>query len=320
MANESLTLSIEACNISSSAKSSLSNIVEDKSLKWIFVGGKGGVGKTTVSCSLAISLAESGRNVLLVSADPAHNVSDAFCRQFGNSPRPLKELPNLSVMEMNPHSKSGTDSSDGQTEEKLRKYLKNLPGVLECLAVANIIDTTPTDQYDVVVFDTAPTGHTVGMLSFSSQLPNIDRQIEITPQLDTLLSALEYNFSVVDDIEQFQDKLKNAYQKWKNPESTTFVCVCTADFLSIFETERLIQEVTLAGMDCRNIVVNQLIEDGGQDCQRCESKRRIQNDYLQHVYELFENFHVTEVPLVNDEVRGLAPLRSLANLLTKNPT
>nr|CDJ89132.1 ATPase domain containing protein [Haemonchus contortus] len=392
---------------------SVVNLVEQSSLKWIFVGGKGGVGKTTCSCSIAVQLAAKRRSVLLISTDPAHNISDAFNQKFTKTPQRVSGFTNLSAMEIDSNPVEGStlpgldqlmdsngtcsiavqlaakrrsvllistdpahnisdafnqkftktpqrvsgftnlsameidsnpvegstlpgldqlmDSNGGiasMGRELLHSMVGGMPGIDEAMSFAEMLKLINSLDFDVVVFDTAPTGHTLRLLQFPVILEKaftkiLSLQSSFAPMLGQLSGLLGMGeLSIDDTLRKFKetlDQVKQMNAEFKNPDLTTFVCVCIAEFLSLYETERLIQELTKQGIDTHNIIVNQLIfpdnTEGGVQCKKCQARFRVQSKYLEQIADLYEDFHITKLPLLDEEVRGAEQIRNFSKNL-----
>ena len=324
-------------------EASLQNVIDQHSLKWIFVGGKGGVGKTTTSASLAIQLAKVRQSVLLISTDPAHNLSDAFSQKFTSQATPVNGFQNLFVMEIDPEP--ATDALITQMQDPegssggmlgglmssaspmLKELASAFPGIDEAMSFAEVLKLVKTMQFDVVVFDTAPTGHTLRLLQFPTQLQKgLDMMLGMKGKLSGLMKAFsgmiggqgqgqgaegEPSDEMMSKLQSTKETIEEVNRQFKNPDLTTFVCVMIPEFLSLYETERMIQELTRFDIDAHNIVINQVVfpdASAAAPCKLCTARQKMQGKYIQQAKELYMDFHILELPLLHQEVRGVPAL------------
>lgn len=324
----------------------IQNLIDQDSLQWIFVGGKGGVGKTTTSSCIAIQLAKKRESVLIISTDPAHNLSDAFSQKFGKEPTKVAGYDNLYGMEIDPTLEpeeflgdivgdmgggdGGSGSGGGLMKNLMKEVSTSLPGMDEISSFMEIMKMVKSMKFSCVVFDTAPTGHTLRLLSFPSVLENsVGKLMQfqgVGNMLSQVTSMMGGGASGGPNADDIQNKLKSSRElietisnQFKDPTKTTFVCVCIPEFLSVYETERLVQELTKFEIDTHNIVVNQLVlkdqEDSCSKCKICDSRIKIQKKYLSQVFDLYEDFHIIQMPLLGEEVRGVKALDEFGKYL-----
>jgi len=308
----------------------LQNVLDQKTLKWIFCGGKGGVGKTTTSCSLAIQLASCRESVLLISTDPAHNLSDAFGQKFGKDATKVHGFDNLFAMEIDPTSsmQEMIENSDnaGAMGGMMQDLAFAIPGVDEAMGFAEIMKHVKSMTYSVIVFDTAPTGHTLRFLSFPSVLEKALGKLSglsgrFGPMLQQMsgMMGMGPQEDLFGRLEEMRATITEVNTQFKDPDLTTFICVCISEFFSLYETERLIQELSTYEIDTHNIVVNQLIFPKPDSvCEQCNVRHAMQQKYLNEAHELYDGmFNIVQLPLLTEEVRGPEKLTKFSRMLVE---
>ncbi|GAX82163.1 hypothetical protein CEUSTIGMA_g9591.t1 [Chlamydomonas eustigma] len=308
--------------------SSLQSLVDQHDLKWIFVGGKGGVGKTTCSSSLAVQLAAVRQSVLIISTDPAHNLSDAFKQKFTKTPTLVEGFTNLFAMEVDPNPDvGGMEQLEWAQDSFLTELAGSIPGIDEAMSFAEVMKQVQTLDYSCIVFDTAPTGHTLRLLNFPTILEKgLSKVMSLKGAMGGLMGQMgrmlgggdgDPTEQIMGKMEGMLDIVKKINEQFKDPDLTTFVCVCIPEFLSLYETERLVQELAKYEIDTHNIVINQVIyPDTVGGSKLLEARVRMQQKYLDQFYDLYEDFHIVKMPLLEEEVRGVDALKLFSrNLL-----
>jgi arsenite-transporting ATPase len=283
---------------------SLKDLVEEiegsSQKQTIFVGGKGGVGKTTISSALAVQLALRDLKVLVVSTDPAHSLGDALdedLRKGQGKPVTLtdpltggrlhaseinaeaallefKEM--LSTFDVDRLASSLGVSADLLEGLGLREFSGLLnnppPGLDELVALVNIMDDA-SDEYDVVVVDTAPTGHTLRLLTLPKFLDGLlGKLIKLRMRLSGLTSTLQAFLGdkgakertqtiddAMDKLENFRTRIAKLESGLKDKSLTSFLVVTIPTKLAVQESKRLVAELTSQGIAVNNVVVNQCV-------------------------------------------------------------
>lgn len=312
----------------------LQSIIDERTLKWVFVGGKGGVGKTSVAASLGVLLARHRESVLIISTDPAHNLSDAFDQQLGSTPTRINGVPNLYGMEIKPAvnmdnveipSAFGLQA-DPATKSLLSEIMQSIPGIDEAMSFSELLKTVQEMSYSLIIFDTAPTGHTLRLLNFPNILnKGLAKIVSLKQNLGAFVTQVSTMFgrgeqgeaiynNAFERMEQMKNIIEEVNKQFQDPAITTFVAVCIPEFLSIYETERLVQELCRFNINIEHIVVNQVLfpEDS---CRMCTAREKMQRKYLVQIKELYDDFHIVIAPLLEEEIRGVEKLSSFSRYL-----
>ena len=316
-------------------------------LKMVMFGGKGGVGKTSCAASSAIWAAEHGRNTLIISTDPAHSLGDSLGIELSPGvPTPIAGIDNLTALEINPKVNmadfQGLTNINPMEEMGMSGLMENLPlfgdmeeltsmtppGIDEALAFGKILEFVETDHdYDLIVFDTAPTGHTLRFLSLPETLSGwIGKLIKMRVKIGNMFGAVKRMFSreekkednSLEVLERLNDSIINARDDLTNPIKNSFIIVMIPEEMAISETGRLLNELVKNNIPVSNIVVNQIYQDTTELCEFCKARRKMQEKNLVKIKEVFgENLHknLIEVPLFKEEIREYVKLKEMGHFL-----
>jgi arsenite-transporting ATPase len=309
---------------------------KDDKTTFIFIGGKGGVGKTSISAATAIWSSTQGKKTLIVSTDPAHSLSDSLETSIGHSPTLIME--NLYAVEIDPEIAMEQKQAEIDSQKSIASpdqamgldilgdqldLASSAPGADEAAAFEVFMQVMTTNEYDLVVFDTAPTGHTLRLLSFPDLMESwVGKMINVKTKLGSLASAFKNLIPFMGDddpastaeLEETKRKIDEAKKVLSNPEQTTFKMVLIPEEMSIYESQRAIETLDKFNMTTDGIIVNQIMPDI-DNCDFCKSRHDLQQKRLAMIHQKFQNKTISEIPLFKEEVKGIEKLNELAKVL-----
>ncbi len=287
--------------------------------QYLFFSGKGGVGKTSMACTHAVRYADEGKRTLLVTTDPASNLADVFEQEIGHRITPIGGVPNLFAMEIDP---------DQATQEYIDRAMAPLraafpaqmvqvmeeqmsgPCTAEVAAFDRFTDflELPTQNghaYEVVIFDTAPTGHTIRLLELPAEWSqSIDAASAGSGQTCIGPAAA---------IQDAKHKYERALATLRNPTASTFIFVLHPEAISIRETQRAIGELSKLDIQNYRLIVNGIIPPEGAGNPLFAARTEMQSRYLTQIEREF-SYSQQQMTLRAGEIKGVERLRQVGKI------
>jgi arsenite-transporting ATPase len=301
----------------------------------VFFGGKGGVGKTTCSAAFALAASRLGRPTLVVSTDPAHSTSDIFERRIGSAE--CQVLPRLTALEIDPDEEAARYVADVKRDIErmfnpgvVRQAHRQIemaaasPGLAEVALLDRMIDLIVEREPDgLLVFDTAPTGHTLQLLRMPEAMTTwvqalvkhrralieMDRGGDEGPP-----DSPEPSDPVLTALERRRDRLMQLRSTIVDRRRTTFVLVTVPERLAIEETARAATLLADTHVDIGGLIVNRVLPDDLEG-EFYRSRKAQESTYLAELDERFRSFRRVRVRQLPRDVYGLASLQLVSEQL-----
>ena len=321
----------------------------------LFVGGKGGVGKSTTAASLAVHLADSGEKILLVSTDPAHSLGDLFETSVGDRKREI--VPGLHALEIDPGQE--VEKYLARVKSTMRHYVqpamyseierqieltRHSPGAEEA-ALMDRVTTLMQEggtSHDRIIFDTAPTGHTLRLLALpeimaawtTGLLKSRERSDSLGKAVDRLRGREQASgdeLAWFDDVKEEvtdertqkiqevllerQRRFSKARRLLLDPEITAFILVLIPEKLPILESEKTHAVLRQHKIPVAGLVVNRTLPENQVLGEFLESRRSQEAEYLEQIERVFSKLPRVRIPLLSRDVQGINALREIAQHL-----
>ncbi len=289
--------------------------------KFLFFGGKGGVGKTTMAASTAVWLADQGYNTLIVATDPTVSLSATYEQKIGETEiTRIDKIENLCGLNINPKKATGVFQKRLQGmmqnfDQILGKDAISTPCAEEMAAFDQFVTYLGDEKYDHVVFDTAPTGHTLRELSmpfdWSGYMTN---QIKNRKELAEALGGVDE--ATLEGLKREKQRYDQAVKSLSDETTSAFNLVLLPEKLPIEETARAIDDLSRFGINVASLIVNEVIPaEVLKGNWFLERRRATQEKHFQEIGKRFQKVLRKEVPLFETDVYGIESLRKVGKHL-----
>lgn len=291
----------------------------------LFFGGKGGVGKTTCAAAVALAASRTGRRVLLVSTDPAHSTSDSLGVRIPGTETVV--APSLTAMEIDPAEEARQYIADVKTRalalfgERATSALGqiDLAGAMPGIEDAALFDrlsrlvSERADHFDLVVFDTAPTGHTLPLIRMPEAMSGWLHALT-TSRRAMLPADRREEDPIIASLEERLARLRTFRERITSRTTTAFVFVLIPEKLPIDETARALERLRDSGVEVAGLIVNQVIPDSA-DGAFIDARRIQERAHLARIDRQFSDYLRVRVPRRPADVHGLEDLAAVATVL-----
>jgi arsenite-transporting ATPase len=311
---------------------------ERPTLKYLFFGGKGGVGKTVFAGAAAIGLARQGRRTLLVSTNPVHSLTSLFDRDMLGKHVPIEGVPNLWAYEID--TRQSIERSKLEIRDKIRWFLKFAdittkaddfvesatmnPAFEESAMFENMIDLMFKNEYDAYVFDTAPTANARRLLGMSSVYSLwVNKMLKSREEARSLREMLSFTKKkeadpLMEYLVSFRDRMQHARTLLTDPALTSFFFVTLPEALPIAVVTRFIQWFKDFGIPVGGVLVNMVIDPaqvGPNAADFVKNRVAMQQEHMQTIWREFGDSVRAIVPLFETEIRGVPMLQRLCDAM-----
>lgn len=294
--------------------------IPDNGVKYLFFGGKGGVGKTTLSTATAVWFADHGYKTTIISTDPTVSLSVVFDQEInGYSTTPIKHIPNLCGLNVNPNDAKGVyqnrlNSVMGQLTGAFGNDIISTPCMEEMAAFDQFVSFLEKPESEVIIFDTAPTGKTLRELAMPFDWASfLQNQIEENKELAVMMNMDESSSKSLE-----LDKLRydNALNVLRDRTSTVFSLVLLPERLPVEETSSAIKGLGKLGINVQSLIINQcILSEVIQGNSFLEARAKLQRKYLNEIETRFASLLRSNLPLLDHDVSEVDSLRLVGEIL-----